>query len=384
MTYPPVPNVPYYDPNCSVLDGWCEPEFRPQMPNPSMGMEAFNDTMLVNGNLYPYLDVTPTTVRFRVLNAANDRFVNLHMYVADSSITATTGITNTEVKMVPALETPDYPATWSTDGRKGGVPDPMTMRSLLDSDWHRRRLSAGTGRDSPQPINWNMNATAFNVGNVTDHSLLLAPAERADVLVDFSQFAGNTLIVYNDAPAAFPALDPRYDYYTGDPDQTDTGGAPTTYAGYAPNTRTVMQIRVAMTTTSPLPSYDLAALQAVFAKTAVNVVSSKCHKTRLSCRKCSITAPTARPSPVTNGCGWLSTSRRSPSSRSLPRPLLRPSWRHSGDDRVPTEGDARRDGRVVRPRLRAHEWQPGSGSTGRNAVTRTSFSTAMQARLPTL
>ena len=42
----------------------------------------------------------------------------------------------------------------------------------------------------PQPINWNMNATAFNVGNVTDHSLLLGCAERADVLVDFSNFAG--------------------------------------------------------------------------------------------------------------------------------------------------------------------------------------------------
>ena len=68
-----------------------------------------------------------------------------------------------------------------------------------------------------QPINWNMNATAFNFGNVTDHSLLLGPAERADVLVDFSQYAGKTLILYNDAPAAFPALDPRYDYYTGDP-----------------------------------------------------------------------------------------------------------------------------------------------------------------------
>ena len=35
--------------------------------------------------------------------------------------------------------------------------------------------------------------------------LLLAPAERADVIVDFSKCAGKTLILYNDAPAAFPA-----------------------------------------------------------------------------------------------------------------------------------------------------------------------------------
>jgi FtsP/CotA-like multicopper oxidase with cupredoxin domain len=122
-----------------------------------------------------------------------------------------------------------------------------------------------------QPINWNMNPTAFNVGNVTDHSLLLGPAERADVIVDFSQYAGQTIIVYNDAPAAFPALDPRYDYYTGNPSQMDTGGAPTTQAGYGPNTRTFMQIRVTGTAsgTPPANYYNpttLSMLQSVFAK----------------------------------------------------------------------------------------------------------------------
>ena len=33
----------------------------------------------------------------------------------------------------------------------------------------------------------------FDVGNVDQHSLLLAPAERADVIVDFSQYRGKTL-----------------------------------------------------------------------------------------------------------------------------------------------------------------------------------------------
>ena len=69
-----------------------------------------------------------------------------------------------------------------------------------------------------------MDPTTFNFGNVRPARLLLGPAERADVIVDFSQYAGKTLILYNDAPAAFPALDPRYDYYTGAPDLTDTGG----------------------------------------------------------------------------------------------------------------------------------------------------------------
>ena len=39
-------------------------------------------------------------------------------------------------------------------------------------------------------------------------TLILGPAERADVIVDFTNFAGQTLILYNDAPTAFPALVP--------------------------------------------------------------------------------------------------------------------------------------------------------------------------------
>ena len=74
-----------------------------------------------------------------------------------------------------------------------------------------------------QPITWITDPTRFDVGNVDKHSLLLAPAERADVIVDFSKFAGKTLILYNDAPAAFPARVASYDYYTGDPDLSPAG-----------------------------------------------------------------------------------------------------------------------------------------------------------------
>jgi FtsP/CotA-like multicopper oxidase with cupredoxin domain len=101
----------------------------------------------------------------------------------------------------------------------------------------------------------------FNAGNVDQHSLLIAPAERHDVIVDFSAFAGQTLILYNDAPAAFPARDPRYDYYTGNPDLRDTGGAPSTLPGYGPNTRTMMQIKV---NGGEGQSFDFAALNAAF------------------------------------------------------------------------------------------------------------------------
>ncbi len=230
---------PYYSPS----DNPWEPPMIPTMPNPSMGMEAFNDTTLVNGVVYPYLEVEPRTYRFRILNAANDRFFNLHFYEADpNQVMSWAG--QTEMQMVPAGPTPGFPATWPVDGRPSGVPDPASM----GPSWIQIGTEGGFLPTPvvvpPQPVNWNMNQTAFNFGNVTDHSLLVGCAERADVLVDFSQHAGKTLILFNDAPAAFPAIDSRYDYFTGSPDQTDTGGAPTTQPGYGPNTRTVMQIRV--------------------------------------------------------------------------------------------------------------------------------------------
>ena len=258
--WPPTSNIkhgpvanPYYDPTCDTdTVAWCEPPLIPGTPNVSMGMEAFNDTPLVNGTAYPTMTVDPKAYRLRVLNAANDRFWNLHFYQADA--------TGTEVALNPAevaaaqsdptvFPTPDLsrsPAgpSWIQIGTEGGfLPAPVVV--------------------PPQPITWVTDPTVFNAGNVDKHSLLLGPAERADTVVDFSAYAGKTLILYNDSPAAFPARDPRYDYYTGGPSLVDTGGAPTTRPGYGPNTRTVMQIKVAGS--APAPAYDLAALRAAFA-----------------------------------------------------------------------------------------------------------------------
>jgi spore coat protein A len=73
----------------------------------------------------------------------------------------------------------------------------------------------------------------------------LAPAERADVVIDFNGIRpGSSFILYNDAPGPFPGGDPRNDYFTGNPDQTMFGGAPTTQAGHGANTRTLLKIVV--------------------------------------------------------------------------------------------------------------------------------------------
>jgi FtsP/CotA-like multicopper oxidase with cupredoxin domain len=257
IPYLPKPN-PYYDP---INAPW-EPTTSPNVPNPSMPGESFFDNMLVNGTAYPYMEVQPKAYRFRILNAANDRFVNLQMFKADPTTQSLDGRTLTEVKMLPAGPTAGWPELWPTDGRSGGVPDPATVGpSWIQIGTEGGFLPAPVVIPN-QPITWNLDQTTFNMGNVLDHSLLIAPAERADVIVDFSAYAGQTLILYNDAPAAFPALDARYDYFTGAPDLTDIGGVAGTAVGFGPNIRTVMQIRVAAA--APTTTFSLTALQAAF------------------------------------------------------------------------------------------------------------------------
>jgi FtsP/CotA-like multicopper oxidase with cupredoxin domain len=261
--YGPIAN-PYYDPNCNLdnpatwqyqTDPFCEPAQIPGTPNISVGMEQFNDTPLVNGVAYPTITLEPKTYRLRMLNAANDRFFNFQWYVADPSTGTDSEVVLNPLELIaaqtnpnvspsadqnPALAGPD----WIQIGSEGGfLPAPVVV-------------------DGQQVTTWITDPTRFDVGNVDLHSLLLAPAERADVIVDFSAFAGQTLILYNDAPAAFPARVPSYDYYTGAPDLSPNGAA-AIVPGYGPNTRTVMQVKIAAN--PPAQAFDLATLQAAFA-----------------------------------------------------------------------------------------------------------------------
>jgi FtsP/CotA-like multicopper oxidase with cupredoxin domain len=240
------------------VEPFCEPEYIPGTPNISVGMEQFNDTPLVNGTAYPTTTLQPKSYRFRVLNAANDRFWNLSWYVADPS-TASTAI-NGVGQVIGGTEVAlkaDQVAAALTDPTI--VPQPDTSKSPAGPDWVQFG-SEGGFLPAPtvvpaQPTTWITDPTRFDVGNVDKHSLLLAPAERGDVIVDFSKFAGKTLILYNDAPAAFPARVPGYDYYTGASDGL-------TLAGYGPNTRTVMQVKIAAST--PAPAFNVTSFKTLF------------------------------------------------------------------------------------------------------------------------
>jgi hypothetical protein len=80
--------------------------------------------------------------------------------------------------------------------------------------------------DPPKPLGYfrSMIPNDPKNGNVNRYNLLLAPAERADVIIDFSDFAGKTVILYNDASAPFPGGDIRNDYFAGAPDLHTIGG----------------------------------------------------------------------------------------------------------------------------------------------------------------
>jgi spore coat protein A, manganese oxidase len=182
------------------------PQAKGTLPLPAVSAvpEAFLDTTVINGACYPYLNVQPRRYRFRILNGSQARFYNLQLYVDNGKGDASN---------IPG------PAMIQIGTEGGFLPRPVVLTSTpMDFD----------------PL----------TGNPSAYTLLLGPAERADIIVDFRGFEGQKLILYSDTPAPFPSGDPRNDYYTGNADQTAFGGAPSTLEGFGPNTRSLMQIRV--------------------------------------------------------------------------------------------------------------------------------------------
>jgi spore coat protein A, manganese oxidase len=101
--------------------------------------EYFGDVMLVNGKVWPFLEVEPRLYRFRILNGCNARILDLTM----------SGVPMWQI------------------GAEGGL-------------W-----------DVPVPVK----------------ALVLAPAERADVVADFRGLAGQTLTLKNSNPPS-PVVTP--------------------------------------------------------------------------------------------------------------------------------------------------------------------------------
>jgi spore coat protein A, manganese oxidase len=180
------------------------------LPTPSLVPEFWGDTMLVNGTAYPFLPVKRGVYRFRILNACNTRVMSLRLYFALPGA-------------FPNNCEPDLKAEGPglrVIGTEGGFLD---------------------GSLAPRG--------AIYAEKKNDPSLVLAPGERADVLIDFSTVpAGSTLILHNDAPVPYPGGTPLADFYPGNL-ALPVAPAP----GYGPNTRTLLQFQVGTDTASKLP-----------------------------------------------------------------------------------------------------------------------------------
>jgi spore coat protein A len=109
-------------------------------PHPIWVPEFFGDTPVVNAVAYPYLDVEPRRYRLRFYNGAQARFYNFKFIVGK--------------KMLPF---------WVIGMEQSLLPMPIMKTSLL-----------------------------------------LAPGERADVIIDFAGLKGTAVTLKNDAKAPFP------------------------------------------------------------------------------------------------------------------------------------------------------------------------------------
>ena len=182
-------------------------------PNPSVIPEMFGDTMLANGTVYPEATVEARRYRLRILNACQARFLNLQLYVDDGS---PDGITLNSNGIPTNQSGPEF-LVIGTEG--GFLPKPVIV-------------------PSNRPFN----------PNALGGSLVTAPAERWDIIIDFSKFRGKKVILYNDAPAPFPMGDDVNDYYPGAPDNP-TQPKP----GFGPNTREIMRFKVVAATGKDAP-----------------------------------------------------------------------------------------------------------------------------------
>jgi len=251
-------------------------------PNPSTVPEFFSDTIVINGAAYPRMTVEPRRYRLRFINASNARFYNLGLYVAEAG--NPDGITlapfNSDIdpngNVILAPTNAPGPAFIQIGNECGFLPAPAVFST--DNPTPGGATSGVTNKNSNLPMGYKAASTLEGaradagitrhvagdnirlgpdtdptIGSATRYNLLMAPAERPDVVIDFSDFAGQSLILYNDAPAPFPGGDTRNDYFVVTPasglppnynDLTSIGGAPPTTPGMGPDTRVLMRIDV--------------------------------------------------------------------------------------------------------------------------------------------
>jgi len=140
---------------------------------PVWNPEAFFNTMVVNGSTWPQLDVASERYRLRFVNASDSRFMNLAMFVVNADGTL-------------GQEIPFY----QIGSEQGLLPAVVRIETGFATTLPGDGSDVGSGV-TPVP------------GRFAEQALLLGPAERPDVIVDFSGLAEGTVVrMINTGPDA--------------------------------------------------------------------------------------------------------------------------------------------------------------------------------------
>ena len=167
--------------------------------SPVWNPEAFFNTMTVNGNPWPFHTVAPERYRFRVLNAADSRFLNLSLQAIERTV-----LPNGRVREKVLGEVPFY----QIGAEQSLLPFVVRIETGFATTLPGTGLDVcTTGGGKPKGKGKGAGNTAcVNAvpGFFAEQALLVGPAERADVIVDFSAVPAGTNVVrmVNTAPDA--------------------------------------------------------------------------------------------------------------------------------------------------------------------------------------
>jgi FtsP/CotA-like multicopper oxidase with cupredoxin domain len=156
----------------------------PFMPDPASDIaavwnpEMFFNTMVVNGVTWPVLNVAQAQYRFRVLNASDSRFLNLSLFTLKQQGNGKT--------MKPASEIPIF----QIGSEQGLLPQVVQLETGYATPLVPGQLPP---KNNSQKVK----------GTFKEQALLVGPAERADIVVDFSALPAGTIVrMFNTAPDA--------------------------------------------------------------------------------------------------------------------------------------------------------------------------------------
>jgi spore coat protein A, manganese oxidase len=152
--------------------------------------EFFGDVITVNGKSWPTMEVQPRRYRFRFVNGSNARFYIMQMFNQAG-----------------------------VDMHQNGAPGPAIWQIGSDGGLFNSPVKLDDPANGPNAC---AGAPIGNNGDVMAGAkcLFLAPAERADVIVDFAGQAGKTFTMKNFAVIPFPSGGP---VGFGAPDATADG-----------------------------------------------------------------------------------------------------------------------------------------------------------------